>query len=100
MENTDKKQVEYMVNELMQSIQSSLDMTPAEALKLFCETAGVRPPTIMVFPQNCYGTELYRPLCKTSQSFCRIAKTKNVTAEMLREIKEMGYRVVTPEKEL
>lgn len=96
----EKKQIEFMVNELVQSVSRSEDITLAESMTLIAETLGIRPPTIMVVEQSYYGNPLYRPICKKSQSFCRIAKTKNLTQEMLREIKSMGYRVITPEKEL
>ena len=48
---------------------------------------------ITVQIRQVYGAETIYPACKTSAFFCALARTKTITAEMLRMIRAQGYEI-------
>ena len=44
--------------------------------------------------KSVYGNELYYPACKHAEAFARIANSKTLTAQTLRQISQLGYEVV------
>jgi hypothetical protein len=48
---------------------------------------------ITVQVRQVYGVETIYPACKTSAFFCGLARTKTITAEMLRMIRAQGYEI-------
>ena len=42
---------------------------------------------------NHYGNTFYYPMCKTSQVFAGIAKTKTLSLQVLKSLKELGFKI-------
>tara|TARA_R110000803_G_scaffold91860_1_gene159348 strand:- start:1103 stop:1297 length:195 start_codon:yes stop_codon:yes gene_type:complete len=40
-----------------------------------------------------YGNTFYYPMCKTSQVFAGIAKTKTLSFHVLKSLKEIGFKI-------
>jgi len=40
-----------------------------------------------------YGNTFYYPLCKTSQVFADIAKTKTLSLHVLKSLEEIGFKI-------
>jgi hypothetical protein len=53
------------------------------------------PDTIKVSVRNVYGNETIYPACPHSVFLCRLARTKTITADMMRLIRANGYQVQT-----
>ena len=51
--------------------------------------------SITVQIKNVYGNETIYPACPTSAFFCRLARTKTITDDMLRLIRAQGYEIRT-----
>jgi hypothetical protein len=49
---------------------------------------------IKVQIRTIYGVETVYPLCNQAKAFARIARTKTLTIDTLREIKALGYDIV------
>jgi len=67
------------------SIEGQLPSTGARAADL--------SRTITVSIRNVYGNETIYPACPTSLFFCRLARTKTITEEMMRLIRAQGIDV-------
>ena len=48
---------------------------------------------IKVIVKSIYGNELIYPMCKTSNVFADIAKTKTLSRQVLRSLKDIGYTI-------
>ena len=48
---------------------------------------------IKVIVKSIYGNELIYPMCKTSNVFADIAKTKTLSKEILKSLTDIGYQV-------
>ena len=48
---------------------------------------------IEIYTRNIYGKELIYPMCKISNVFADIAKTKTLSIEVLRSLKAIGYTI-------
>ena len=49
--------------------------------------------TIKIQIRNVYGNETIYPACPTAVFFCRLARTKTITEDMLRLIRGQGYEI-------
>ena len=49
---------------------------------------------IKVIVKHLYGKELIYPMCKISNVFADIAKTKTLSIEVLRSLKSIGYTII------
>ncbi len=50
-------------------------------------------PTLKVKVKKVYGNELVYPVCEHSQLLARLANRKTLTAQDIRIIEEMGYKI-------
>lgn len=50
-------------------------------------------PTIVISIKNVYGEAKYYPVCDKAKAFARIAGTKTLTRDVIREISDMGYYI-------
>ena len=48
---------------------------------------------LKVIVKSIYGKELIYPMCKISNVFADIAKTKTLSIEVLRSLKAIGYTI-------
>ena len=48
---------------------------------------------ITIEQKNLYGSEVHYPACHDSRIFAKIAGTKTLTLDALREIEELGYEI-------
>lgn len=53
-----------------------------------------RQPLCLIEVANQYGTTVVRPIGIVAQTFADIAGTKTLTANTLRNIRKLGYRIV------
>lgn len=48
---------------------------------------------LQIEPKDVYGKTLYYPACSTSQAFCKLLKSKTLSKEQMRTIKDLGYTI-------
>ena len=53
----------------------------------------INKPKIQVSIKNVYGNELIYPKCFLSIQFSKIAKTKTLSIQNLKDIKSMGFEI-------
>ena len=55
----------------------------------------INKPKIKVTVKSVYGNDLIYPKCFLSIQFCKIAKTKTLSIQNLKDIKLMGFEIET-----
>lgn len=55
---------------------------------------------LIVEVKNVYGVPRVYPVCDKSKGFARIAGLKTLSAEVMEEIKKMGYKLIEEKKEI
>ena len=58
-----------------------------------CHGMGTPKTTAYITIKNIYGVEKYYPSCKITETFARIAGTKTLSKEVLKEITSLNYKV-------
>ena len=52
-------------------------------------------PTITIQVDKAYGGYLFYPVCDKAKTFAKLAKTKTLSYDAIKHIKELGYEVVS-----
>jgi proline racemase len=51
--------------------------------------------TIIIQVDKAYGGYLFYPVCDKAKTFAKLAKTKTLSYDAIKHIKELGYEVVS-----
>jgi len=49
--------------------------------------------SILIEVKDQYGAQVFHPVCQVSKLFAQLARTKTLTNDSLKTIKELGYKI-------